>query len=74
MAAARAHREANADLLVPATYECPDGFKLGRWIVKRRSWYRQGRLSPERIAELDTLGMVWAVRKRNREPGPSRRG
>ncbi|WP_338857898.1 helicase associated domain-containing protein (plasmid) [Gordonia hongkongensis] len=41
-----------------------DGFAIGQWVVNRRAEYRRGRLSPERIARLETEfpGWVWNVR------------
>ncbi|UOG23821.1 helicase associated domain-containing protein (plasmid) [Gordonia amicalis] len=57
-----------------------DGFAIGQWVVNRRAEYRRGRLSPERIARLETgfPGWVWNVRDtmfdRRRDPSaPLRR-
>jgi hypothetical protein len=36
---------------------------LGKWVANRRKDYGKGALSPERIAALDALGMVWRARK-----------
>jgi len=44
---------------MPATHVADDGFKLGAWVANRRHDHKVGRLSMARIAELDTLGMVW---------------
>jgi len=44
---------------VPFEYIADDGFKLGGWVSRRRHERTIGRLSTARIAELDTLGMVW---------------
>ena len=41
------------------------GFKLGSWLGSRRLDKKNGRLSPERVKELDRLGMVWDVEERN---------
>lgn len=57
--AARAYASENGDLLVPYLYVTKDGFRLGRWITRRRSKRRRGALTTERVAELDALGMVW---------------
>jgi hypothetical protein len=48
---------------VPAKYIDPSGLALGGWVTNRRTEYRKGALSPERIAALDALGMVWRARK-----------
>ncbi len=50
-------RESHAD--VPQESVTDDGFKLGYWVSRRRDERRAGRLSTARIAELNTLGMVW---------------
>ena len=57
--AARDFRAANGHLRVPHTYITADGFPLWTWLSSRRADHRRGRLSDERIAELDGLGMVW---------------
>jgi lysozyme family protein len=43
--------------LVPADYKSPDGYKLGRWVTRRR--FRKDTLSPEQIEILDALGFDW---------------
>ena len=56
----------NGNLLVPCSYVCPDGYKLGQWIRSQRS-ARKGnsyaQITPERIELLDKIGMVWEVKK-----------
>lgn len=54
---ARAYRKQHGDLRVPVKYVSPDGAKLGTWICTQRD--RKGNLTPEQIAELDALGMIW---------------
>ena len=58
----RTYREAHGDLRVPQRFVTEDGFTIGSWISSRRVERRHGRLSPERFAALDALGMVWDVR------------
>lgn len=36
-----------------------DGYQIGRWISWQRMAYHQGKLSDDRVAALDRLGMVW---------------
>lgn len=49
---------------VPVNHVTDSGFKLGTWVSNRRKDYRSGKLSPERIAELEALpGWVWDTRK-----------
>ncbi|KOV71836.1 hypothetical protein ADL00_07000 [Streptomyces sp. AS58] len=34
---------------------------LGAWIADQRRYYAAGTLEASRVAELETLGMVWSV-------------
>lgn len=58
------HRE-YGDLLVPARYVSPDGFRLGSWIMNLRQKRLNGEMSQvltdERIQRLEALGMQWDV-------------
>ena len=36
--------------------------KLGKWIYTQRSNYKEGLLSPDRIAKLEQIGMLWACK------------
>ena len=59
---ARDHYVANGNLNVPKRYKTPQGYNLGNWLsVQRR--VREGKqygiLTDERIAMLDSIGMVW---------------
>ena len=60
---AAAYKDEFGNLLVPAQYRSPDGFRLGRWISnlrqQRANGERQGLLTADRIARLDALGMAW---------------
>lgn len=62
-ALAKAYYEQNGNLDVPANYVTNDGFQLGHWLANQRQLRsglnRRKRLSPERIAKLDALKMVW---------------
>ena len=62
---ARRYREANGDLRVPIGYVTENGLRLGEWIANQRSYrknhIRAAYLTPERIAALDALGMIWDV-------------
>lgn len=49
-------------LRVPRRYKTAGGYALGNWLATQRSvrkGQQYGRLSPERIARLDAIGMVW---------------
>lgn len=62
VAAAYYHEHGN--LNVPSEYVTPDGVLLGKWVARQRYAYlnpdrSSARLTPERKALLDKLGMVW---------------
>lgn len=58
-AAAAAFRRAYGHLRVPQGYRDEHGYALGTWIARMRRNYHNSKLSPERIAALEGLGMVW---------------
>ncbi len=63
------------NLLVPASYICEDGTKLGRWITVQRLAYKNKTISKEerknsyapltdeQVKMLENIGMVWSVHK-----------
>lgn len=62
VAAAYYHEHGN--LNVPSEYVTPDGVLLGKWVARQRYAYlnpdrSSARVTPERKALLDRLGMVW---------------
>ncbi len=59
LTAERAYYQANGNLTVPGEFVDDDGFRLGQWVVDRRQDRKKGKLTPERIADLDSLGIVW---------------
>jgi len=52
----------NGHARVPIKHLTATGFKLGMWCSVRRKEANRGRLSAERVAALDALGFVWALR------------
>ena len=52
-----AYRDEHNDRWPQHDYKTPDGFFLGRWVVKVRG--KKDKLSPEKIQRLDELGFVW---------------
>lgn len=62
VAAAYYHEHGNPN--VPSEYVTPDGVLLGKWVARQRYAYlnpdrSSARVTPERKALLDKLGMVW---------------
>ena len=62
VAAAYYHEHGN--LNIPSEYVTPDGVLLGKWVARQRYAYlnpdrSSARVTPERKALLDKLGMVW---------------
>jgi len=56
---AEAYAAVHGNLLVPARYATEDGFRLGNWISNQRHQFQKNKLSEQRIAKLDALGMAW---------------
>jgi len=55
-----AFRAHEGHIRVPESRVEPDGFRLGYWVGKQRADYRNGKLSPKRIAALETVeGWAW---------------
>lgn len=54
----RLYYAANGDLLVPSSYK-NGKYALGNWIKERRKDYKKGKLSDNKIKELEKYGMVW---------------
>ncbi|OSC23266.1 hypothetical protein B8W67_19895 [Mycolicibacillus koreensis] len=40
---------------VPTGWESSSGFPLGQWAAHRRRYHRRGKLSPQRVAEIESL-------------------
>ena len=56
----QAYVEREGHASVPQRYKDETGFKLGSWVANRRTNFRKGDLSPERIKALeDVPGWVW---------------
>lgn len=46
-----------------------DGFNLGSWLSRRRKDFREGKLSGEKINELEMLGVVWDLSRSEWDKG-----
>lgn len=64
-AAAKEYYEKHGDLNVKALYVTDDGIKLGAWIqnlrMSRKSRICSRYLTPDKIEELNKIGMIWEV-------------
>lgn len=64
-AAAKAYYEERGDLLVSVNENDYRGVALGKWIAQMRAYKKSGEgrvyLTPERVAALEAIGMVWDV-------------
>ena len=58
---ARKFREQFGNLQVPAKYKTKDDYPLGKWINNARKRRNDGKLTEERIRQLDQIGMIWSV-------------
>jgi superfamily II DNA or RNA helicase len=56
-AEAAAYFVARGNLDIPVAYKSEDGALLGRWLRRQRD--AKDKLSPNRIARLDAIGMLW---------------
>lgn len=56
-----AYKAANGHARPPASYCDLDGYKLGRWLVQRRTDWKAQKLAPDRVAALEQLGVEWEV-------------
>ena len=60
--AAKEYLEEHGDLWVPASYVSPDGFRLGNWLLSKRTAYanrNETQLTDEQQRRLEALGFVW---------------
>ncbi|MBQ8076564.1 MAG: Helicase associated domain protein [Oscillospiraceae bacterium] len=60
--AAKAYYEKNGNLLPPRNYVDENGVPLGLWVMTMRTCranHKTSKVTPERIAKLDAIGMVW---------------
>ena len=73
LAALKRFRAEHGHLRVPQRYIDPSGFRLGHWVSRRRADYAAGQISPERIAALEALGMVWSARTKKSDRNPVQR-
>ncbi|MGK4586122.1 Helicase associated domain protein [Kitasatospora sp. HPMI-4] len=56
-----AYKAAFGDVKVPYAYRAPSGHRLGVWVADQRRYKAADILDPERVKELDALGMIWSA-------------
>ena len=59
LTAAQAFRDEHGHLDIAGSYRTPDGRRLGGWLQHCRQYRERGILRPERVAQLDELGIDW---------------
>ena len=57
---AKLYYKKNGNLLIPPSYEV-NGYTLGKWIIHLKQEFKNGRLTPYQIKDLNNIGMVWEV-------------
>ena len=60
---AKLYYETHKNLRIPYSYKTEDNISLGEWITTQRRYYREKRLSQEKIDLLNKIGMVWEIDK-----------
>jgi predicted secreted Zn-dependent protease len=68
----KAYKEVHGNCTVPFRYVCDDVTKLGLWVSTQRRVriIKDAALRERRRQELDAIGFVWVVNKRNRQLTP----
>lgn len=56
---AKTYSDEYGDLAVPQKYVAADGYNLGTWLSTVRRNYRNGKLSNDKIEQLESIGVVW---------------
>ena len=56
---AKEYKKEHGDLMIPRNYVTSTGEKLGLWLSNCRGYYKDGKLSQEKIEQLEALGVVW---------------
>jgi hypothetical protein len=55
------YKESTGNPNTPFHYNTPEGYRLGRWQNRQRSFHKKGRLSQERIKRLNEIGFIWKI-------------
>ncbi|CAE8622681.1 unnamed protein product [Polarella glacialis] len=68
----KAYEQENDHTAVPNSYNSDDGFKLGSWVSdqrKTRKGQGGGKLEPDQIEQLDSLGFAWDAQRSTWDKG-----
>ena len=57
-----AYKATYGDCNVPYKFVTENGMKLGQWVDRQRQFYKNGKLSADRIQRLEALDFVWDMR------------
>ena len=63
------YKETSGNPNALAIYKTPEGFPLGIWQSHQRGNYKKGKLSPERINQLEDIGFKWEILEDKYEKG-----
>ena len=55
----KAYKGEHGDCRVPYGFTTEDGFRLGRWVSHKRTDYKVGRVTQDRIDALNAVGFIW---------------
>lgn len=68
----KSYIDKNGSSSMPTRYTTEDGFPLSKWLANRKSEWTKGKLSAERIKELEKLGVTATTHTQQRKLGLQR--
>jgi uncharacterized protein (DUF2384 family) len=63
------YKKSTANPNAPATYKTAESFLLGSWQSNQRKYYKEKKLSSERIERLEKIGFIWKILEEQFEKG-----
>ena len=63
------YKESRGNPNAPDDYITAEGYSLGTWQRTRRGFYKKGKLSPDRIKQLEEIGFSWSIFEEQFEKG-----
>jgi hypothetical protein len=61
------YKEQSGDPNSPNNYKTPGGYPLGTWQAHQRQFYKNGKLTPEKIKQLEGIGFKWQLKAIGKE-------